>query len=127
MDVCNYKLKYLGAVDDDRCVPWIVSLPDLMVVCDLLDGAHFVNYVLHRLRLELHGRVFVPDEVHLVGHYIQTGLFVDGCFVGDGAVDHVSILDSTDDLYEWYAYLAGETSRVFPKPSQALPKLKQIW
>ena len=123
----THKLKHVAVVDADRRVPWVVSLSDLMVIGDLLQGAHFVDYLLHRLRLEEHGRVSAYEELDWVGHYLHDRLFFGESFsVGDvvqgtRVVQGIHVLLCTDEIDAWYSSRTGRSFRVVPKPCQDIP------
>ena len=123
-----HKLKHVAVVDTDRHVPWIVSLSDLMVIGDLLKGAHFVNYLLHRLRLEEHERVSAYEELDWVGHYLHEGLFFDASLSGEDPVEDIHVpLCYTDEINAWYYWRAGRSLRFVPKPSPEVPpRLKDL-
>ena len=117
----THKLKHVAVVDADRRVPWVVSLSDLMVIGDLLQGAHFVNYLLHRLRLEEHERVSAYEELDWVGHYLYEGLFFDASLSGEDPVQGIHISLYTDEIDAWYSSRTGRSFRVVPKPCQDIP------
>ena len=132
----THKLKHVEVVDADRRVPWVVSLSDLMVIGDLLQGAHFVDYLLHRLGLEEHGRVSAYEELDWVGYYLHGGLFFDSNLPGDDAVQGIHAIQGfqgvhviqgfhiplcTDEIDAWYYSRLGRSFRVVPKPCQDIP------
>ena len=116
-----HKLKSIAVVDTDCRVPWIVSLTDLMVIADILHGAHFVDYLLRRLRLEEQERISTYDELDWLGNYLDEGLFFDDLLSGDDAVDFVRLFTFTEDIDTWYFSRAGLLSQPVPKPHQAVP------
>ena len=117
-----HKLKSIAIVDTDYRVPWIVSLADLMVIVDILHGAHFLDYLLKRLRLEEHGRISTHDELDWLGNYLDEGLFFDDLLLGDDAVDFVHLTTFTEDIDTWYFGRAGLLSQPASRPHQNVPR-----
>jgi hypothetical protein len=68
------ELHRLGAVGANEPTPWVVSLVDLIVICDFLEDGQMAQYLLRRQRLERDGRVTAHDELDWLGNYIREGL-----------------------------------------------------
>ena len=125
------ELKVIHILPPDRNTPWILSLTDLMVVVDLLQGASLVDYIVRRQRLERclerDGHIRTHDELDWVGNYIEKGLFFDSSFEGDEAVGGVFLLSHTDTIDAWYWSRAGVRTVSTPRPTQAIPRgLKRL-
>jgi hypothetical protein len=116
-----HKLRALGALPLDRHVPWVLSLTDLMVVVDLLQGGQFVHYALRRQRLERQGRIEAHDELDWVGHYLSEGLYFDDYLEIEGRPDVVRLLSYTEPIDAWYFTREGVRTVKAPKPSQPIP------
>jgi hypothetical protein len=117
----THKLRHLVALPDADQVPWVLSLPDLMVTTDLLQGSQLVHFLTRRQRLEAEGKVEAHDELDWVGNYIHDGLFLDGVFAGAEAPDFYRLLTYTEDIDSWYFSRAGVMKRPVEKPHQPLP------
>ena len=115
------KLRSVGALTDDRPVPWVLALTDLMVVVDLLQGSQLVHYLLRRQRIERDGRIEAHDELDWVGHYITDGLFFDRFFDRDDPPDTFRLLSYTEPIDAWYFTRAGLRTVEAPKPAQSIP------
>ncbi|MFH8664912.1 hypothetical protein ACIBM4_17090 [Streptomyces sp. NPDC050256] len=116
----THQLVQHGNLAEDRPVPWILSLADLMVVTDLLYGSLLPHYVIRRQRLEEQAFVSAHDELDWVGHYLKEGLFFDG-FLVDGPA-RMRLLSYTDFIDAWY--LTRELEGVAPaeKPAPRIPE-----
>ena len=132
----THKLKHVAVVDADRRVPWVVSLSDLMAVGDLLQGAHFVNYLPLRLRLEEQERVNTLGEMDWVGHYLHDRLFFDESLLGEDAVQGIHAVQGfqgahviqpiyaipcRNEIAAWYRSRLGPSFDYAPKPCQDIP------
>lgn len=117
----THRLGRLGALRVSRRVPWVLSLLDLMVVVDILQGADLILYLLRRERLERTGRVGAHDELDWVGHFLSEGLYFDGFFEGDGAPSHFRLLSYTEPIDAWYSWRAGARTVEVPKPTLGTP------
>lgn len=58
-------------------MPWIVSLHDLKVITELLQGPHLVHYLCRRDRLNRWACVYAFEEPDWLGHYLDRGLYFD--------------------------------------------------
>ncbi len=117
------ELRSVGALTHDRPVPWVLSLSDLMVVVDLLQGAQLIHYLLRRQRIERDGRIEAHDELDWVGHYIAEGLFFDRFFDRSDPPDKFRLLSYTEPIDAWYFTRSGLRTVDTPKPAQPLPAL----
>ena len=118
-----HQLRGLEILPANRSVPWILSLTDLMVVVDLLEGASLAHYLIRRQRLERDGRVFAHDELDWVGSYIAEGLFFDSYFEGEEALTQLQLFTYTEEIDAWYFTRQGiRTKNPVPKPSQEIPE-----
>ena len=70
-----HRLQGVEILPAERTVPWVLSLTDLMVVVDLLEGSSLAHYLIRRQRLERDRRIEAHDELDWVGHYLAEGLF----------------------------------------------------
>lgn len=116
-----HELRNLGVLPAGRQVPWVISLSDLMVVTDLLQGSEFVHYLLRRQRLERDGRMTAHDELDWVGHYISEGLYFDRYFEGEKPPHLFRLLSYTEPIDAWYFTREGLRSVAAPKPTQPIP------
>lgn len=121
------ELKGIAALPADRAVPWILSLTDLMVVVELLQGSHLINYLTRRQRLERDSRIKAHDELDWVGHYILEGLFFDQFLEGPKAPNVFRLLSYTEPIDSWYFWRAGFRTVETPKPTPEVPDgLRQL-
>ena len=118
-----HRLQGLDILPAERSVPWILSLTDLMVVVDLLEGASLAHYLIRRQRLERDRRIEAHDELDWVGHYIAEGLFFDQYFEGEDAPGGFKLMSYTDEIDAWYFTKQGLRPRnPAPRPRQAVPE-----
>lgn len=118
-----YRLKELGTLPPGSEIPWILSLPDLMVVADVLKGLPFVHYMVRRSRLNRLGKVTAHDELDWLGHYIKEGLYFDELFQEDGGPGLLRLLSYSEQFDSWYFARAGVRTVETPKPEQVLPDI----
>ncbi len=116
-----YQLREFGTLAVDEPIPWIVSLGDLHVVCDLLENTSLIHYLTRRVKLNRLGRVSAHDELDWVGHYLSEGLFFDDIFARKDAPHVFRLLSYTDPIDAWY--FAEEGGRTVPteRPRQKRP------
>ncbi|MEU9666084.1 hypothetical protein AB0E25_10890 [Streptomyces bobili] len=116
----THQLVQHGSISENRPIPWVLSLTDLMVVTDLLHGGLLAHYVMRRQRLERQAFVSAHDELDWVGHYLREGLFFDRYLV-DGP-DRMRLLSYTDPIDAWY--LTRDLEGIVPaeKPTARIPK-----
>lgn len=117
-----HELRKMDALPESANVPWVLSLTDLMVIADLLNGAEFVHYALRRQRLERDGRIGAHDELDWVGHYLSEGLFFDPFFEGDDSPIVFRLLSYTEPIDAWYFTRDGARTVEAPKPAQPIPE-----
>lgn len=113
-----HALREIAVLPNDRHVPWVLSLTDLMVIADILEGAQFIHYLVRRQRLERDGRIQAHDELDWLGHYLSEGLFFDQYFEGDDPPSAFRLLSYTEPIDSWYFGRAGLRTVDTPKPSQ---------
>ncbi|GAH87145.1 unnamed protein product, partial [marine sediment metagenome] len=54
--------------------PWILSVYDLMILCDWLETPEeFLDYLNHRIENEKKGEIYSSDEVDYLGYYLAFG------------------------------------------------------
>ncbi|MFE9818520.1 hypothetical protein [Streptomyces sp. NPDC005773] len=116
----THQLAEFGSIPADRPIPWILSLTDLMVVTDLLNGSLLAHYVIRRQRLERLAFVSAHDELDWVGHYIQEGLYFDP-YLASGT-DKVRLLSYTDPIDAWYLTRNLSGVSAANKPAPGIPK-----
>lgn len=117
----SHELQEIDVLRRDRPIPWILSLADLMVVTDLLQGAQLLHYLLRRLRLEAIGKIVAHDELDWVGYYIDRGLYFEGMFDGEEALGQFRLLSFTEPIDSWYLAREGSRTVPAPKPAQSIP------
>lgn len=117
----HHKMRDALALDAGRSMPWTISLMDLMVVGDLVQGAQFFDFLLRRFKLEKYEKVIAHDEIDWLGHYIISGLYFDHLFASDEPPETIRLETHTEDIDTWYFSRSGTIEREIPKPIQPLP------
>jgi len=115
-----HRLTNVGLLSVDRAVPWVVSLCDLMVVTEMIQGPLLAQYLLRRLRLERHGRVGTHDELDWLGNYMVEGLYFDRML--EEGFDELYLSSFTEAFDDWYFTVDGLRKTPAPKPARLLPK-----
>ena len=117
----HHKLRDALSLDPSRPMPWIISLMDLMVVGDLVQGTEFLDFLFRRFKLEAFEKVGAHDEIDWLGRYISDGLHFDPYFSSDEPPDVLTVGSHTEDIDTWYFSRSGTIEREKPKPRQPLP------
>ncbi len=104
----------------DNQYPWAVSLPDLMVITELIDyPSMFIHYIKRRLQVEQTNFQLGGDEIDLLGYYFRQGLyFKTNDFKKVGAVS-IYGFSSEIDQYMLEKYELGKNPA---KPKQEMPE-----
>jgi hypothetical protein len=116
-----HHLRTIGVLPQDRPIPWILSLSDLMAVTDLLQGTQLLLYITRRLRLESHGRVAAHDELDWVGYFLERGLYLEDSLSAPDAPQLYRLMSFTERIDAWYARREGARTVETPKPEQEVP------
>ena len=117
----HHKLRDALSLDASRPMPWIISLMDLMVVGDLVQGTEFLDFLFRRFKLEAFEKIGAHDEIDWLGRYISDGLHFDPYFSSDEPPDMLTVGSHTEDIDTWYFSRSGTIEREIPKPRQSLP------
>lgn len=110
-----FKLVEYGALRDGR-LPWIVSLHDLTVITDQLQGPHLVHYLCRRERLNRWARVHAFEELDWLGHYMHLGLYFDEQLAEPDGPDRLRLQSFTDELDAYYLQQDFPPDRRAPRP-----------
>lgn len=115
---CNLKLDNTLGLFTKETFPWIVSLYDLRVICEHMEGpAYFIQYLHRRKEFFKYKKFKVLDELDLLGYYLKRNLRFDDII--QGQYDQLSgiLLESMMEEYnKYYLYEEGVTK----KPVQRL-------
>ncbi len=115
-----FKLRDFGTLDPDWPVPITVSLADLLVVVDLLDGSSFLHFLLRRQRLNSIGAVEALDELDWLGNYLEEGLFFDD-MLAERPGSTILLASYTESIDNWYFFEEGVRTEHTEKPRQEFP------
>ena len=117
----HHKIRDALSLDASRPMPWVISLMDLMVVGDLVQGTEFLDFLFRRFKLEAYESISAHDEIDWLGHYIISGLYFDHHFTSDEPPATITLETHTEDIDTWYLSRSGTIERDIPKPRQPLP------
>ena len=117
----HHKMRDALSLDSSRPMPWMISLMDLMVVGDLVQGTEFLDFLFRRFKLEAFEKIIAHDEIDWLGRYISDGLHFDPYFASDQPPDILALGSHTEDIDRWYFSRSGTIEREIPKPKQPLP------
>ncbi len=99
--------------------PWIVSIFDLMVICDLVHlGPMIPQYVERRLRAAQRGDIASIDELDYFGLYLENGLLL-----APKEDEHAFIASHTTEMDSYYMYEYGHREDPAEKPRQEMPEM----
>jgi hypothetical protein len=105
-------------------IPWIVSLADLQVICELIEcPSQLVHYLERRKRLNELAKTIAHDELDWFGHYLLEGLFFDEVFAEDRGPDLMQLLSYTTAIDDYYMYETGQRQTPAEKPRQQMPEM----
>lgn len=98
-------------------IPWLVSLHELELICDLVETpSEFVHYLLRRRRMDSARRAWAADELDYFMHYLKFGLYWPDRDPAEPPVME-QLASFTDDLDAWFMYKRGERKKRARKPS----------
>ena len=117
----HHKMMDALSLDARRSMPWIISLMDLMVVGDLVNGTELLDFLFRRFKLEKFQGVLALDEINLLGRYISDGLHLDPYFDSDEPADIVVLGSHKEDIDTWYSSRSSTIEWSISKPRQPLP------
>lgn len=117
-----------GIIDSSTELPLIMSLHDLLIMCDIVElPCLLLHYFARRERINRTMRVFAGDELDLFMFYLNKGLYLDDVFAGPEAPDAVFVTSLTDPLDAYYLHGEGVRTKPAPRPRQKMPPiLKEI-
>jgi hypothetical protein len=99
-------------------IPWVVSLHELEVICDVIARpAELVHYLQRRQRMDETRRAWAMDELDYFMHYLLFGLFWPA--PADGTQDTSppeQLLSHTENLDAWYMYQRGQRKTPAERP-----------
>ena len=109
-------LKKLNVIDG-KTWPWPVSLPDLLAVHEVLDRPSlFLHYLHQRVPLNRADNLIVFDELDIMIHYLEQGLWTNPVDLQDEFVRIIATHTNELDKY----YQMKELGKAAKKPSRAL-------
>jgi hypothetical protein len=118
-----YQLKGLGLFGSEE-LPWAVSLPDLRVICEMIEfPSQFIHYLERRKRINEIARVIAHDELDWLGHYLKEGLYFDDMFEQGDAPTAYNLLHYSTDFDSYYLYETGQRRAPVEKPRQTMPAI----
>jgi hypothetical protein len=109
-----------GLVECSGTAPWVVSLHDLVVITEIVDGpAQMLAYLDQHERLVSQDILSVTEELDVFMMFLQDGLWM-GDFLDENGVPTTRFMSAsrTDDLDAYYLHATGQRRRAAPKPTQ---------
>lgn len=109
-----------GILPSRRELPWIVSLYDLWVICEIAEGPAQLLHYLHQheqaITLDM---IAASEELDLFMMFLDQGLYLGDHLDQDGnPTTAFFTLSMTDPLDAYYLYQTGQRSTPAPKPRQ---------
>lgn len=114
-----FLLEEFGTLNPSVRLPYLVSINDLRVITDVLDGPEFVHYLARRERLNRIRRVFAQDELDYLGNYLADGLYFDD-WASDDPDGYFRLLSFTEEFDSWYFAREGVRTTDAPKPTRKI-------
>ncbi len=94
-------LEPLGILDIEAW-PWVVSLPDLLTIVEVIESPYlFLHYLHQRLRLNTIPGIASADELDYFMHYLDRALWLPA-LASDGAAQHYVVGVFTQELDQYY-------------------------
>lgn len=107
-----------GVLKPDYKWSWIVSLYDLMIFADLIDGEdQFIEYLTHRLELYDRDDVRFFDEIDLLEYFLENDFPIP-----NQEENKVLLIDSGSEKIDEYFEKKGLGFPMNPKPTKAIAK-----
>ncbi len=114
----SYDLVQSGLLSPGQ-LPWAVALPELELICDLVEGVgQLVQYVRRRLALGTRD-ISTAEELDWFGNYLHEGLFFDGADYAK--LDGLYVGDFAQPINAYYEAVHDSRLPVAPKPQQDIP------
>jgi hypothetical protein len=99
-------------------IPWVVSLHELEIICDLVERpSELIHYLQRRRRMDTSRRAWAMDELDYFAHYLMRGLFWLDAEEGT-TVPPEQLLSHTEEIDAYYMYQRGERTKKAERPSQ---------
>lgn len=114
---CSLKVNNSLGLFDKETFPWIVSLYDLRVVSEHMEGpAYFIQYLHRRKEFFQYSKFFVDDELDLLAYYLVRNLRFDDLIEEHYERATNLHLDSYSDHFNrYYNYVHGVTRKPVAK------------
>lgn len=114
---------------EDGPLPWVISLLDLAVICELVEfPSQLIHFLRRRLRLNELKLVDASDELDWFGCYLYSGLYFEKLEeFTDEPPDRIFLPSYTTEMDEWYMYQDGVRHTPAEKPRQVIPdRLREL-
>jgi hypothetical protein len=113
----SWQLSDAGVLPRDP-IPWLVSLHDLELICEVVERpSELVHYLLRRRRMDETRRAWAPDELDYFMHYLLRGLYWPEETAGETSVPE-QLLSHTEELDSWFMYQRGQRKTPAKRPTQ---------
>lgn len=113
----TWRLADAGFLPSDP-IPWVVSLHELEVICELVERpSELIHYLQRRRRLDSTRRAWAMDELDYFAHYLTRGLWWPE-LAQDESVPPERLLSHTDELDAYYMYVRGDRTKKARRPGQ---------
>ena len=105
-----------GVLPNDP-IPFLVTLHDLELICEIVERpCELIHYLQRRRRMDETRRAWAVDELDYFMHYLLFGLFWDDAKSTDGAPPE-HLLSHTEQLDSWFFYQRGIRKTPAERPS----------
>lgn len=110
-----------GILPSRRELPWIVSLSDLWVICEITEGpAQLLHYLDQHEQAVTLDMITASEELDLFMMFLDQGLHLGDYLDEDGnPTTAFFVLSMTDPLDAYYLHKTGQRRTPAPKPRQA--------
>ncbi|MCQ6957724.1 hypothetical protein [Mucilaginibacter aquariorum] len=117
----NNDLEYF----DEHQFPLILSIYDLIVMVDHFEHpVFFLHYLKRRKRFLEVQKVYVFEEIDLMGYYLANGLYIENSLrrAEEGNINVLSFDNQTDEINDYYMYKFGHKEQFTPKVKSFHPE-----
>jgi hypothetical protein len=126
---CSLKAGNTLGLFDEHTFPWIISLYDLRVICEHMEGpAYLLQYIHRRKEFFKVQKYYVHDELDLLYHYLERNMRFDDILEKHRTDKHVIKLPSMSDFFNsYYAFEQGHIKkRVAKKKHYTIGPVKKV-
>ena len=106
---CSLKINNSLGLFTRETFPWVVSLYDLRMICEHMEGpSYFIQYLHRRKEFFQYEKIIVNEEIDLLGYYLKRNLRFDDIIEKTYKIsDYIYLESLSDEFNNYYLYEQG--------------------